>query len=56
MTADEERIDVALRKQHRSHASQDEALTRFRMAQRFTNMRTAQLERVADLLVGEGVR
>lgn len=52
LTADEQRIDDALRSQHRSHADQDRALTLFRMAHRGPrDARVLRLERVADLLV-----
>lgn len=52
LTADEQRIDDALRAQHRSHVDQDKALTLFRMARRGTQeTRAERLERVADLLV-----
>ena len=54
MTADESRIDAALRKQHRTHAEQDQALTMFRLAHRQPlDVRSDRLERVADILVGE---
>jgi hypothetical protein len=54
LTADEERVDLVLRRQHRSHAVQDEALTRYRMAKRYTNgdVRSRHLERCADLMLG----
>ena len=51
LTADEERIDSALRKQHRTHADQDRALTLYRAALRFNDERS--FERVADLMLGE---
>jgi hypothetical protein len=53
LTADEERIDSALRLQHRSHADQDTALQLYRIAQRSDAFRTHHLTRVADLLLGE---
>lgn len=53
LTADENAIDQALRKQHRSHADQDRALSEYRLALRFTKERAGRLERVADLLLGE---
>jgi hypothetical protein len=53
LTADEERIDAALRKQHRTHAQQDEALTRYRLAVVLDRDPTANLGRVADLILGE---
>lgn len=53
LTADEERVDVVLRKKHRSHADQDEALTRYRMAQRGGCDRAVHVERVADLMLAE---
>lgn len=51
LTADEQRIDLALSKQCRSHAERDLALTRFRMALRARHQRSHQLEQVADLLL-----
>ena len=53
LTADESVIDLALRKQHRSHADQDRALSEYRLALRFVEERPQRLERVADLLLGE---
>jgi hypothetical protein len=49
LTADESRIDLALRKQYRKHADQDRALTLFRMARKTSDQ--SMLERVADLLL-----
>jgi hypothetical protein len=34
LTAEEQRIDLAMRKEHRSHAQQDAALSSYRLAQR----------------------
>lgn len=53
LTPDENAIDLALRKQHRSHADQDRALSEYRLAVRFRKDRPQRLERVADLLLGE---
>jgi hypothetical protein len=53
LTADEERIDSALRKQHRTHAQQDEALTRYRLAVVLNRDHAFNVERVADLMLGE---
>lgn len=53
LTPDECDIDLALRKQHRSHADQDRALSEYRLAVRFAKERPQRLERVADLLLGE---
>jgi len=50
-TAEEQRIDQAMRKQHRSHAQQDAALSTFRLAQLQRDKREALLERTADLLL-----
>lgn len=54
LTADEDRIDSALRKQHRTHAEQDEALTRYRLALVMRRDVSRNCERVADLLLGQG--
>lgn len=52
LTADEQRVDSAMRKQHRTHAAQDEALILFRLARRDRlDVRSERLERVADLLL-----
>lgn len=52
LTRDENAIDLAMRKQHRTHAAQDQALTQYRLAVRLksTPERAERLERVADLL------
>lgn len=53
LTADEQRVDFAMRNQHRTHAEQDLALTMYRMAQRAQQgVREERLERVATLLTG----
>lgn len=53
LTLEEERIDVAMRKQHRTHLDQDLALTMYRMAQRAQQaVRAERLEDVATLLTG----
>jgi hypothetical protein len=54
LTADEQRIDAALAKGHRSHAECDKALTAYRYALRTPAHRARELERVADMLLGEG--
>lgn len=51
LNADEQRIDSAMRLQHRNYAQQDEALTLFRVARLKECVRSAMLERCADLLV-----
>jgi hypothetical protein len=57
LTADEQKVDSALRIQHRTHADQDAALTLFRLAHRASSdVRSERLERVADLLVGKELR
>jgi len=53
LSADENAIDLALRKQHRSHADQDRALSEYRLAVRSGRDRSLRLERVANLLLGE---
>jgi len=55
MTAEEQRIDQAMRKEHRSHAQQDAALSAFRLAQIQPSSRPALLERTEDLLLGGSV-
>lgn len=52
LTADEQRVDEVMRKQHRSHAEQDAALSCYRLAQRQPSNRSALLERTADFLLG----
>jgi hypothetical protein len=53
LTADEQRIDSAMRSQRRTHEEQDAALTMYRMAQRAEQgVRCERLERVGDLLTG----
>lgn len=53
LTADEQRIDSAMRAQHRTHQEQDAALTMYRMARRAEQgVRSERFERVADLLTG----
>ncbi|MET4567810.1 hypothetical protein [Rhodanobacter soli] len=52
MTAEEQRIDQAMRKEHRSHAQQDAALSAFRLAQLVAAQRAPMLERAADLMLG----
>lgn len=53
LTAEEQRVDTAMRTQGRTHAEQDAALTMYRMAQRAEQgVRAERLERVADLLTG----
>lgn len=53
LTAGENRIDQAMRRQHRTHAAQDEALTLYRLAVQTQSIvkRSAYLERCADRLV-----
>jgi hypothetical protein len=51
LTADEQRIDVVMRKAHRTHADQDAALSLFRLAQLQRDKREVLLERTADLLL-----
>jgi hypothetical protein len=53
LSAEEQRIDVALARCHRSHAERDQALTAFRYAFCTPAHRERELERVADYLVGE---
>ena len=53
LTAEEDRVDRAMRSQHRSHAEQDRALTEFRLARLRSSDRSDRLTRVADLLLGE---
>lgn len=54
LTAEESRVDLAMRKLHRTHAAQDAALTLFRLAYRArSDVRSQRLESVADLLLGE---
>lgn len=52
MTSEEQRIDQAMRKEHRSHAQQDAALSAFRLAQLRADQRESMLERTADLMLG----
>lgn len=52
LTAEEQRIDQAMRKEHRSHAQQDAALSAYRLAHRFADQRERMLERTADLMLG----
>ncbi|GGY20825.1 hypothetical protein GCM10008098_11850 [Rhodanobacter panaciterrae] len=52
MTAEEQRIDQAMRKEHRSHAQQDAALSAFRLAHLRSDKRESMLERTADLMLG----
>jgi hypothetical protein len=53
LTADEQRVDFAMRNQHRTHVDQDLALTMYRMAQRAQQgVREERLERFATLLTG----
>jgi hypothetical protein len=52
LTAEEQRIDQAMRKEHRSHAQQDAALSAYRLAHCFTDQRERMLERTADLMLG----
>lgn len=53
LTLEEERIDLAMRKQHRTHQEQDLALTMYRIAQRAQRaVRAQSLEDVATLLTG----
>jgi hypothetical protein len=54
LTADEQRIDAALVAGRRSHAERDRALTTYRYALRVSAHRARELERVADMLLGEG--
>jgi hypothetical protein len=54
LTADEQRIDAALAAGRRSHAERDKALTAYRYALRTPAYRARELERVADILLGEG--
>lgn len=54
LTADEQRIDAALARGRRSLAERDKALTAFRYALFVPAHRTRELERVADMLLGEG--
>jgi hypothetical protein len=56
LSADEQRIDAAMAHEHRSHAERDQALTTYRYALLHAPSRDQQLERVADLMLGEGVR
>lgn len=53
LTAEENAVDLAMRRQHRTHAAQDKALTLFRLAVRTkpAPQRAERLERVADLLL-----
>jgi hypothetical protein len=51
LTADENRIDEVMRKQHRSHAQQDGALSAFRLAQLKREQRELLLERTADFIL-----
>ncbi len=51
MTADESRLDLAMRKQCRTHAEQDAALSAFRLAHLQPSSRPKLLERAADLLL-----
>lgn len=55
LTAEEQRIDSAIRARGGSHTHQDEALTRYRLGQRRSNdvTRHENLSRVADLMLGE---
>jgi len=53
MTADEQRIDAAMRDQHRSHAQRDLALMSYRYALLHAPSRERELERVADILLGD---
>lgn len=54
MTAEESRVDLVMRKQHRTHAEQDAALTLFRLAHlSCLDVRSERLESVANLLLGE---
>jgi len=53
LSAEEERVDLAMRKQRRTHAEQDRALTEFRFARLRAAERSERLARVADLLLGE---
>ena len=53
LSSEEQRVDSAMRNQHRSDAERDAALTLYRMAQRASaGVRSERLERVADLLTG----
>ena len=55
LSSDEQLVDVAIRKRGGSHSEQDRALTLYRMAQRRGDVtRYVHLERVADLVLGEG--
>jgi len=51
LNTDEQRIDSAMRLQHRNHAQVDEALTLFRVARLKACAGAAMLERCADLLL-----
>lgn len=55
LTAEEQRIDAAIRARGGSHANQDEALTRYRLAQRAVSNATRyeNLSSVANLVLGE---
>ena len=55
LTAEEQRVDQAMRKQNRFHAQQDAALSCYRLAQRQPENRPALLERTADLMLGVSV-
>lgn len=55
LTAEEQRVDAAMRGMHRSDAQRDMALTCYRLAQRSTRDRVRLLERTADLILGEEV-
>lgn len=54
LTTEENRVDIAMRKQHRSHAQQDAALSAFRLAHLRSDQRESMLERTADLMLGHG--
>lgn len=53
MTAEENAIDLAMRKQNRTHVAQDRALNTYRLAvqTRTASSRSDLLERCADLLL-----
>lgn len=53
MTAEELRVDAAMRRQSRTHEQQDKALTLYRVALMRRDARAVLLERTADLILGE---
>lgn len=54
LNAEEQRVDAAMRNQHRTHAECDEALQWYRLscAAASRALATERLEKVADLLTG----